>query len=321
MLLSRAFVTLLSTCALAGPIMAQPVFPTQPVTLVAPVPPGGTGDTIARLLGNALEPRLGKTVVVDNRPGANTSIGTVHVLRAKPDGHTLLVTGAPTLIINPGLYPDNAYGIADFDYVGKVAAMPMVLLTHPKSGLRTVDAVAAAARKDPGGLSYGSFGNGSMPNVIGERFAQRAGVSLLHVPFQGSAPSLTALMGGQTQLAVDSLVAAAPHLRSGALTAIAITSATRSPLLPDVPTFAEQGLDDLVVDNWVGVVGPKGIPAPTLERLRAVLAETLADASVQQRLVTLGFQPAWEDGDALEARATRELAANTEILKLGGLRP
>lgn len=318
-LVSASLLALSATLPAAS--WAQSPYPAQPVTLVAPVPPGGTGDTIARLLANALEAQLGKSVIVDNRPGANTGIGATHVLRARPDGYTLLVAGAPTLTINPSLYPNNAYGITDFDYIGRVASMPMVLLTHPKSGLKTVADVVATAQKDPGGLSYGSFGSGSMPNVIGEMFAQRTGTSLLHVPFQGSAPSLTSLMGGQTALALDSLVAAGPHLRSGALRAIAISSEQRSPALPDVPTFTEQGVPDLVVDNWVGMVGPKGLSPDVLERLRAALAASLADSAVQTRLRTLGFEPSWEDGAAFQARVARELAANTEILKAAGLQP
>ncbi|WP_020423751.1 tripartite tricarboxylate transporter substrate binding protein [Cupriavidus sp. WS] len=301
------------------PSFAQP-YPARPVTVVVPVPAGGTGDTIARLIAAQLQERLHQPFVVDNRPGANTTIGATFAARARADGYTLLVTGAPTFTINPLIYPNARYSAASFDYLGIVAAMPMVMLTYPGSPLKTVADVVAAARKEPGGLSYGSFGSGSMPNIIAESFALKTGITLLHVPFQGSAPSLTALMGKQTALAVDSVVAAAPFIQSGALVPIAVASRQHAALLPQVPTFIEQGVPDFVFDNWVGVVAPKGLPADVSARLEAELKAVVQAPEVQKKLGALGFSASWQDGAAFQRRASAEMAQNATVVEKAKLK-
>lgn len=322
----RSFLSAIATAGatLAGIVVSQPSFaqpyPSRPVTVVAPVPAGGTGDTIARLMATKLQERLHQPFVVDNRPGANTTIGAGFVAKAKADGYTLLITGAPTFTINPLLYPNARYGAASFDYLGIVAAMPMVMLTYPGSPLKTVADVVAAARKEPGSLAYGSFGNGSMPNIIAESFAMKAGVSLLHVPFQGSAPSLTSLMGKQTALAIDSVVAAAPFIQSGALVPIAVASRTRAALLPQVPTFIEQGVPEFVFDNWVGVVAPRGLAPEVSARLEAELKAVVQDPEAQKKLGALGFSASWQDGAAFRRRAAAEMAQNVTVVEKAKLK-
>lgn len=315
---------LLAAIAVAGITVFNPSFaetyPTRPVTVVAPVPAGGTGDTIARLIAAKLGERMHQSFIVDNRPGANTTIGAAYVGKAKADGYTLLVTGAPTFTINPLIYPNPRYSAESFDYLGIVAAMPMVMVTYAGSPLKNVGDVIAAARKAPGNVPYGSFGNGSMPHVIAESFAARTGTSLLHVPFQGSAPSLTSLMGKQTPLAIDSVVAAAPFIQSGALVPIAVASRSRSPLLPQVPTFIEQGLPDFVFDNWVGIVAPKGLPADVAARLGSELKAMVHDAEVEKKLGAMGFSVTWQDGAAFQRRASAEMAQNAPVVEKMKLR-
>jgi len=265
----------LALCVLAAaPLMASSQnYPAKPITMVVPFPPGGSTDVIGRLFAAKLGERLGQTVVVENKPGANTSIGAVAVARAAPDGYTFMITGAPTFTLNPLLYSNLNYDpIKSYEYVAIAGSTPFVILTNPQTGIGTVADITSKSAAQP--LSFGSFGNGSTPHIAGESLAQRTGAKLLHVPYRGSAPAMTDLIGNQIPLSIDTLVAGLPQIKAGKARAVALTGNARSPLVPDVPTVAESGVTGYDFETWFGVVLPHGTPAPIVSRLSTASPST-----------------------------------------------
>lgn len=283
-------------------------FPARPLTLVVPYPAGGATDSVGRVLAQAMGQRLGQPVLVDNRPGAGTAIGAAAVAQAAPDGHTLLISSNTTFTINPALKSRLAYDpLRSFEAIGLLGSSPLVLLAHPALPVNDLPSLVAWARARPGALSWGSFGVGSSAHFAGELFIRLAGLNLVHLPYQGSAPAMQDLIAGRIQLSFDTNIAAIPQLKAGRVKALAVTSARRSPTLPGVPTIAEGGYPGYEMVPWLALVAPRGLPASVRAVLARALADSLADAATRAALVQLGMDVQPEPPEAYAARIAAEL--------------
>ncbi|MDH0419227.1 MULTISPECIES: tripartite tricarboxylate transporter substrate binding protein [Delftia] len=283
-------------------------YPDRPIKLVVPFAPGGATDILGRLLATSLGERLGQPVVVENRPGAGTVVAGALVAKAPPDGYTLLLGASTTLTLNPVIRNPLPYDpLRSFTPLGLVADMGLVLVAHNETPARTLPELVALAKADPDKLSYGSFGTGSSVHFGGEMLKTATGMRMVHVPFNGSSPSLTALMGGQVQVAVDTVVATTPLIKAGKIRPIAALGPQRLALLPQVPTVAESGYPGFAMDTWFAFLAPAGLPAPIQKKLEKALADTMAEPAMKKKLVDIGLSPAWGPGSALQERIEREL--------------
>jgi tripartite-type tricarboxylate transporter receptor subunit TctC len=279
--------------AMGGPAHAAE-FPERPVTLVAPFPAGGAADVLARILGKALGDQLGQPVVVENKPGAGTAIGAALVAGAKPDGYTLLVSSNSTFTLNPALQPKLSYDPAKgFEAIGLVGSVALAMLVHPSVTAADVQQFVAAAKANPDKYVYGSFGNGTSSNFAGAMFNTATGLKMTHVPYKGSSPLMTDLMGGQIPVSFDTVVAASPQLKAGKVRVLAVAMNKRSALLPNVPTMAEAGYPAVDMNAWLAVVVPKGVPAPVKARLEKALATLMANPEIVDKLKAAGFEPGY----------------------------
>lgn len=259
---------ILATLALSAATLAQADnWPSRPLTLIVPFPPGGAADTVGRYYAEQLSTALGQPVVVDNKPGAGTAIAAEAVAKAKPDGYTLSLATAGQLAILPNLQAVRYDPIKDFTPVAVLASVPNVVAVGPKTKVDSLQALIDQAKAKPGALSYSSCGNGTLCHLSGELLKNLAGVDLLHVPYKGSAPAVTGLLGGEVDVAVDTLTVLAPQIQAGKLKGLVLTSAERSPLLPSVPSANEVGLPGFVASGWFGIVLPKGAEPALVERL------------------------------------------------------
>ena len=283
---------LLTGMALATmPAFAQEArWPARPIKLVVTFPPGGTSDLVARLLAPKLSTALGQQVIIENRPGAGGIVGADAVAKATPDGYTLVVSTVGSHGIGPTLNRNIRYdAVTDFTHLALIGAVPHVLLVNPKFPAKTLKELIAAARAQPGKIAYGSGGSGTINHVTGELLKSKGGFDMVHVPYKGSAPAITDLRGYTIPVAIDALPANLGLLRSGELRALGITSPQRSALAPDVPTFVEQGLPDVVVDNWVGVSAPAKLPDDIARRLTGEIDKALSLPDVREKLREWGM--------------------------------
>lgn len=272
----------------AGKAAAGSDYPDKPIRLVVPFTPGGITDQLARDIGNALGTRLRQTVVVDNRPGAGGNIGAAAVARAPADGYTLLFGTFGTLAVNKSLYDKPGYDpLKDLTPVGGVAYLPNVLLVHPGVPANNVAELVALAKKSPGRLTYGSFGNGSSAHLAGELLAHMAGIEITHVPYKGSAPAMTDLLGGRLTMMFDSIPTALPMVRDGRARALAVTTESRSDQLPNVPTVAT-AIRGYELTAWFGIAAPAATPKHVIDRLNTELAAALKDPAFRERLSKQG---------------------------------
>jgi tripartite-type tricarboxylate transporter receptor subunit TctC len=266
-------------------------YPDKPVRLVVPYAVGGSTDQTARLVAKSLSARLGQPVVVENRAGAGGSLGHEMVANAAPDGYTLLFSAAGPLTVTPHTYAKLAYEpIKGFQPIVLVASQPLLLVVNPSVEVRSVADLIAAARKRPGAMTYGSFGNGSAAHLAGEYFKTLAKVEMVHVPYKGSGPALVDLVGGQIDLMFDVFSTAAPLAKAGKLRPLAITSSARSEQFPDVPTMQQAGVEGFEAGTWFGVLAPAGTPAPTVAKLSATLNAVLKEAEVRDTLASQGAE-------------------------------
>lgn len=304
-----------SAAALAlSPALAQQHYPDRPIKLVVPYAPGGATDILGRLLATSLGEKLGQPVIVDNRPGASTAVGAGLVAKAQPDGYTLLLGAGSTLTMNPVVRKTLPYDPQrGFTMLGVVADMGLVLVANNEVKANTLQELVAESKAAPDKFSYGTFGTASSVHFGGELLKSATGLSMLHVPFNGSSPSLTALMGGQVQLAVDTVVATSPLIKSGKIKPIAALGAKRLALLPQVPTVAESGYPGFDMSTWFTFMAPAGLPAPVQKKLEQSLADVMAVPEMQRKLVDIGLTPAWGPGAALRERVERELPLMREV--------
>jgi len=267
-------------------------YPNRPVTLVVPFPPGGSTTIVARIVADRMAEALGQPIVVDNRGGAGGTIGTRAVAKSLPDGYTLLLGYTGTLAIGPTLYPNAGYDPRkDFAPVGLIGNAPNSLVVHPSFAPRSVQELIAYAKANPGAVNYGSAGVGTVSHVSGEYFATAAGIKLTHVPYRGTGPALADLIGGHIPMAFAPIPATHGPVAQGQLRGLAVTSAKRSSLVPDMPTIAESGIPGFEASLFYGIVAPAGTPRTIIDKLNEALRAALASDEVRQRLATDGAEP------------------------------
>jgi tripartite-type tricarboxylate transporter receptor subunit TctC len=302
----------------AGLAAAQD-YPTRPVRLIIPFPPGGSNDVVGRLIAIKLGDRLGKQVVVDNRSGAGGVIGTEVVAKAPPDGYTLLIVSIAHAV-NPWLYKLNYDPIKDFAPVGLLAKGSNVLVVHPSLPVRSVADLIALAKKQPGDLQYASAGIGSFQHLGGELFKLMAGVDMLHVPFKGGGPAMIDVVGGHTKVMFSSMVQTVPHIHSGKLRALGTGGLQRSPVLPDVPTIAEAGVPAYEAVNWWGVVAPVGTPKAIIDKLNTELEAVQNAPEVQKQFALEGGETVPMKPAVFGAYMVSEMNKWEKVVKQGGIK-
>jgi tripartite-type tricarboxylate transporter receptor subunit TctC len=314
-----AAVAMAAAAALGAAPAAAQTYPSKPIRLVVPFPPSGATDIVARTLAQKLGDALGTSIVVDNRPGAGGTIGSDIVAKAAPDGYTLLLSTTSTHSIAPSLYAKLPYSVErDFVPVIHVADATNILVVTPSLPAANVRELIALAKAKPGALNYASSGNGTIVHLTAELFASSAGIRLTHVPYKGTALALTDLMTGQVSILFDNIVSALPHVRDGKLKALAVTSARRSPLVPEVPTVSESGLPGFVSDTYFGVFAPAATSPEVIARINAAINKVLAAPDYQERLATLGAQAAGGTPEQFAAIVRSETAKWSRVVKESG---
>jgi tripartite-type tricarboxylate transporter receptor subunit TctC len=303
---------------LAAGAWAQ-AYPTRPIRLVVPFPPAGTTDILARAVAQRLSVSLGQSVIIDNRPGAAGNIGSDLVAKSAPDGYTLLMGTVGTHAINPSLYGKMPYDhVKDFVPIVLVAGVPNVLEVTPSLPVNSVADLIKLAKEKPGQLNFASSGSGTSIHLSGELFKTMAGVDMMHVPYKGSAPALTDLMGGQVQLMFDNLPSSLAQIKAGKLRAIAVTSAQRAPALPNVPTIAESGLPGFEASSWFGLLAPAGTPAAVVARINADVNQWLQTAEAKESLLAQGAIPAGGTPEQFAAHIRAETEKWAKVVKVSG---
>jgi len=304
---TKVFAVLATMLALGA---AAQSWPSKPIHFIVPYPAGGPLDTVARLLGQKVGERLKQPIVVENKPGAGGNIGADFVAKAPPDGYTILMGAVATHAINPSLYPSIPYDAQrDFAPVTQVASTPNVLVVNPAVPAKTVAELVAYARKNPGKLNFGSGSTGSAGHLAGELMKSLAGIDMTHVPYKGAAAAMQDLLAGRLDLMFDNLASAQSQIRAGTVRALAVTTARRAALAPDIPTLVEAGLPGFDVNTWFGVFAPAATPPAVVQRLHDEFAAVLATAEVKDRMLALGAEPVAstpaEFGDYVQAEARK----------------
>jgi len=284
------FKKVLFALALGAAASGVLAWPTKPVTLLVPFPPGGSTDLIARQLSSKLGEKIGGTVIVDNKAGATGTIGAAQVARSPADGHTLLVTSLGPLVIAPHLIKVSYDALKDLDPITVVVQAPNVLVVPAASPHKSLADVIAYSKANPDKMTFASSGNGSSDHLTAELFWQQSGTTGVHVPYKGGGPVMTDLLGNQVNSSFMNINTAMPQIKSGKLRALAITSAARSPLLPNVPTLQESGIKDANVYSWQAVTAPRGLPADVKAKLHAGIVSVFNDPQIQPKLLELGFE-------------------------------
>ena len=308
--------------ALATPCVARAQWqPDRPIRLVAPFAAGGASDLIARMVAEELSPLLGQTLLVDNRTGAGGSVGTEAVVRARPDGLTLLMGSQATHATNPALQKLSFDPIADLAGIGPVAGVPAVMVVPADLPARTLAEFIAMAKARPGAVTYGSAGIGASTHLAGALLAQLAGIELQHVPYRGTALAMQDLIAGRINMMMDTLPTALPHIQGGRIRALAVSTTARNPTLPDVPTVAEAGVPGYEALNWYGLYAPAATPEAAVARLNAVLAALVARPAFQARLAAQGMLPMVGDRAAFTAYATADRQRWTDLVRSANITP
>jgi tripartite-type tricarboxylate transporter receptor subunit TctC len=315
----RTLIAAAACVAGARAVLAQG-FPARPVRIVVPYPPGGASDITARLIADRLGGALGQPVAVENRSGANGMIGTELVARAAPDGHTLALV-ASSHVVNKALYPAITFDpIADFAPVVMTAETQLVMVVPASLPVRTLGEFVAFARQNAGRLTYATSGSGSNPHLFAAAFLKQAGITMEYLPYRGSTAAHADLLAGRTQMMFDAYAAVAPHVQDGRLVMLALAGPRRSPLLPELPTVAEQGFPGYGATSWGGVLAPAGTPVPVIARLNAEINAILATEQVRTRLALLGAEVAGGTPEAFAALMLRDQARITALVNELGIR-
>jgi tripartite-type tricarboxylate transporter receptor subunit TctC len=310
-----ARVLLVAIAALAEPAAYAQQFPTRPVRFVVPYPPGGSNDILARMIAPKMSELLGHAVVVDNRGGANAIVGSEIVAKAVPDGHTLLIVGG-SHVINPSVYPKLPYKTArDFAPIVLLGDGSYVLVAHPPLALASAVDLIALTRSKPGQIVYASSGMGNLTHLAAELFNSLAGIRMVHVPYKGGNPAMLDLIGGRVAVSFSTVAVARPHIQSGRITALGVTTARRSVILPNLPTIAESGLPGYEVSGWYGLVAPAATPAAAIARLHSVVTSALSQPEIKEKLLGVGVEVVDSTAAQFGRRIDAELARWDKIVK------
>jgi len=310
-------VLVLALAASAGAAQAQ-AWPSKTITLVVPFPPGGSTDTVARAIAPKMQELLGQSVIIENKAGATGTIAAAMVTRAPADGHTVFVTSLGPLVIVPHLMKNLQYdALKDFDHITVAVQAPNVLVVPASSPHKTVADVIAYHKKNPGKMTLASSGNGSSDHLTAALFWQQTGTTGIHVPYKGGGPVMQDLLGGQVDASFQNINAVVPHVKSGKLRAIAITSKQRAAVLPDVPTLDEAGVPGADVYSWQAVLAPKGLPADVKAKLHAAVVAALADPQVKKQFVDLGFEMVANTPEQFAAFQQQEYARWKKVIEDG----
>ena len=311
---------LLLAIALAVPLWAgAEAYPSKPIRFVVPYPPGGPLDTVARLVGQRVSESVKQPVLVENKPGAGGNIGADQVAKAAPDGYTLLMGAVATHAINPALYSGIPYDAQkDFIPVTQIASTPNVLVVNPSLPVHTVQEFIAYAKAHPGELNFGSGSTGSAGHLAGELFKSMAGVQMTHVPYKGAAPAMTDLIGGRLQLMFDNLASSLVQIKAGKVRALAVTTAKRTELAPELPTIAESGLSGFDINTWFGLFVPAGTPPAIVERLHGEFVKALEAPEVRSKMLALGAEPVGSTPGEFAQYIRSEAVKYAKLVKASG---
>ena len=310
----------LACALLIGTAQAQDVYPSKPLRLILPFPPGGGTDILGRLLAERLAANLGQPVVTENRGGAGGNVGAEAAARAAPDGYTIVLV-APSLAISPTLYSKLNYDpVKDFAPIGLVASVPNVMITHPSVPAQDLREFIALAKSKPGGMNFGSGGSGTSNHLAGELLNLSAGIKLVHVPYKGVNLAMNGVLAGEVHLAFIGIPVPAPHIKAGRLRALAVLARERSPILPDVPTAEEAGLGNFDVTTWYGILAPAGTPRPIITRLNAEFVKIMRSPEMKERLATMATDPLTSTPEEFGAYIQREIAKWGDVIRKAGMR-
>lgn len=308
-------------CAAGGVLAAEPAYPLRPVRAIVPQSPGGANDITARLIAPLLGERLGQSVVVDNRPGAGAMVGADLVAKAAPDGYTLLISPA-ALTITPSLYRNIPYDtVRDFAPITTLSSYPNIVVVHPAVAAGSIRELIALAKAKPGALNYASGGTGTSTHLDAELFRSMTGVDFVHVPYKGGGPAVTALLGGQVQIYFAPIAPVMIYVRSGKLKALAVTSAKRSPLVPDLPSVAEAGVPGFEHVTWNGLLAPARTPAAIVQRIHREVVAVLKLPVVRERFTADGTEPGGIAPEEFGAMIKSEIAKWARVVKSAGIKP
>lgn len=311
---------LLAIAGLTASTASQAAWPERPITLIIPAAPGGTTDIAARLISEKLGAALGTTVVIENKAGAAGIIGTQALVRAAPDGYTLILGNIGPNAINYSLYKNLPYKATDFAPITLVVAVPNILVINSKSPYTSVKELVDSIKNNPkGNYSFGSSGTGQSPHLSSEMFTQRTGITMTHIPFKGMGPAVTALLGGQVTFLIDNLPSSIAFIRSGQFRALAITGDQRSPQLPDVPTMAEAGIKDMVVTAWFGLFAPAGTPPEIVNKIQQATTKVLEVPEIRSRFVEMGGTPGGNTPAEFGAFVSKERESWKKIVETANL--
>ncbi|MBK6865689.1 MAG: tripartite tricarboxylate transporter substrate binding protein [Ideonella sp.] len=310
----RHLVVALAVALSGGSAMAQ-AWPSKPISLVVPFPPGGTNDVLARSLAEKLTQSLGQTVIVENKPGAGATLGADYVVKSKPDGYTLLV-GAVHHTIASSVYKKLPYDFQkDLAPITTIAMVPNVLVVNASTPVKTVAELVKLAKAEPGKLTYGSNGNGTAQHLIGTQFQNLTGTEIVHIPYKGSGPLASDLIGGQITMSFDTITPVLPHIKAGKLRPLAVTTARRSAALPDVPTLEEAGLKGFNIGTWFGVLAPAATPKDIVARLNAEMVKVIQSPEFRKRMDEIGAEPIGNSVDQMAAQIKGETEKFAKLVK------
>jgi len=320
----RTSLAALAALALGLGFSAQaqaPAYPSKPIRLVVPFTPGGVTDTSGRLIAEQLGKRLGQQVIVDNKPGASGNIGTQLVASAEPDGYTLLLGFDGTMVSNPHVFPKVVFDtLKDFAPIGKIGDAVLILVAHPNFPAKSLKDVIALSKSQAGGLSYGTSGTGGTPHIAGELLKQRTGANLVHVPYKGGGQAMTDVLGGNIPLVYTAIAGAIPHVKSGKLHPVAVSSAKRASSLPDVATFIENGVSDFEANSWVALLAPAKTPKAIVDKLTTELNAVLNDPEVREKLNGMGITATPGSADKFGEEMKRDLARYGQVVKAANIK-
>jgi tripartite-type tricarboxylate transporter receptor subunit TctC len=304
-----------------SPAAAQkPDYPTRPIRLIIGFAPGGSTDLVGRLIGATLSERLGQQVVIDNRPGASGIIAAELVSKSQPDGYTLLISGSSISIVG-SLYRGTTFDVQrDLEPLALVATAPYIMVAHPSLGVKTVQELIAYARPRPGKISWGASAPGAVQHLSGEMFKRLAGIDMVFIPYKGTGPMMPDILGGRLQIAIDNVLVLTQHVRLGTLTALAVTSAKRTPLLPDVPSIAESGFPGFDTSGWFSMYTAPKTPPQLVKKINTEMLAILGTFDMRERLLTFGATPLPGTPDDLRRQLAREVPAWRKVIQDAGLK-